>query len=113
MGRRWYEVLQMEARDPTEQLDRSTGSRALAGPPDPTCNSGEPQEVATRTIAAAATVRHWGELLGAAAVALVWLWLVSSRARTAFAPASHDDGLFIQLAGSIASGRWLGGFSHM
>src|SRR5712692_405476 len=60
-----------------------------------------------------ATVRHWGELLGAAAVALVWLWLVSSRVRTALVPAPHDDGLFIHLAGSIASGGWLGGYSNL
>jgi hypothetical protein len=103
----------MAGRDPTEQPDWSTANRALAGPPAPTGNSGEPQEVATRAIAAAATVRHWGELLGAAAVALVWLWLVSSRVRTALAPTPHDDALFIQLAGSIASGRWLGGYSNL
>jgi len=47
------------------------------------------------------------------AVVLVYLWLVSNQAMTALGPAGHDDHLYLNMAKSLASGRWLGSYGNL
>src|SRR3954465_8429337 len=41
------------------------------------------------------------------------LWLVSGQRVFAIGPSFHDDRLFLELAGHILSGQWLGPYSQM
>src|SRR4051812_4476167 len=54
-----------------------------------------------------------GWLWAAVLLTAAKLWLVAGQRVFAIGPAFHDDRLFLELAGHILSGQWLGPYSQM